>query len=545
MNDEVISAIHDSRSASKAWEVTRRSALQIGGLAGLAMLMTACTPGGAKTSPAATAAGKPRAGGSVVWAIDSDPASLAPFGMTNTSGQYPKNLIYESLVTWDSNLKVLPALATSWEVPDEKTYVFHLRKGVKFHGGSDFTADDVKYSFDSQKTPPPPGVTNLQYPKIAEVQVVDPYTVKFIMSQADGTVLGYCAWLAYSYICPKGMYEKLDPSHQADGTGPFKLDKYVPNDQVALVKNDAYWDKKLPYLDKVTLKVLTDMQAVVSGVTSGAVDGGFLNADSARILASNKNVTIVERPNVAFRELEWTVKPGKPWADVRVRQAINYAIDRDTIIKNVYAGKATYTSKIPPSYGDWAIPIKELQSNYEKYDLAKAKALMKEAGFESGFSVTAQALSSPNDYVKVAQVVAEQLKKINIDVTVQPLEIGVFGANNGTGNFEWQFTGRGMRGDPSGYFTDYDPATSTYKAWFAGGYKNDELTALISQGLGESDPAKRHAIYTKMQQIVLKEWGTVPLVAPAQFQAERTRVHDMPLSIDGTMRYLRQAWVSA
>lgn len=522
---------------------TRRGALQVGGLAGFAMLMTACAANGPAPTPGA-GGGAAKAGGSVVWAINSDPVSLAPFGMTNSSGVLPKNLIYESLINWDDTMGVHPALAESWEVPDEKTYIFHLRKGVKFHGGEDFTAEDVKYSFDSQQTPPPPGSVNLEYPKVAEIEVIDDYTVKFTMSQPDGTVLGYCAALRYSFITPKNMYDKLDPSNQANGTGPFKLEKFVPNDHVALVKNENYWDKGLPYLDAVTLKVLIEMQAVVSGITSGAVDGGFIDADTAKIFAGNKNVNILKKPAVAFRELEWTLKdPSKPWFDARVRQAINYAIDREKIITNVYAGEADYSSKIPPSYGDWAIPNAELKSNYEKFDVAKAKALMKEAGYEDGFAITAQTIAAV-EYPALAQVIAEQLKVINIDVTVQPLEIGIFAKNNSDGSFDWQITGRGMRGDPSGYFSDFDPVTSTYKAWFEGGWSNDEMTSLISQGLGEPDADKRHEIYLKMQEIALTEWPTVPLVAPMQFQAARARVQDMPVDIGSSMRYLRSAWVS-
>ena len=544
MNHEAITTFTSSGLIKDSAGFTRRAALQVGGLAGFALLMTACSSGATPAASPSVEAG-PKSGGSVIWAVSQDPASLAPFGMVNQSGMWVKNLVYESLVTWDENLKVIPALAESWEVPDEKTYIFHLRKGVKFHGGEDFTAADVKYSFESQKTPPPPGTATNFYPKIASVEIIDPYTVKFVMAQADGTVLGYCALLQYSYICPTGMYGKLNPSNQTNGTGPYKLDAYVPNDHVALSKNSNYWNSKLPYLDSVTLKVLAEMQTVVTGITSGAVDGGFVDADSAKIFAGNKNVVIQKKTTTAFRELEFTLHgKNEPWADVRVRQAINFAIDRQKIITNVYAGEAQLSSKIPPSYGDWGIPEAELKSNYEKFDVAKAKALMKAAGMEAGFSVTAQALNI-SDYVRIAEVVAEQLKAINIKVTVQPLEIGIFGKNNATGAFDWQFTGRGMRGDPSQYLSDFDPATSIYKSWFAGGYDNKELTALITKGLAETDTAKRHAIYLKAQQIVLTEWPLIPLVAPMQFQAVRSRVQGMAVDVGGSLRFLPQAWVSA
>jgi peptide/nickel transport system substrate-binding protein len=247
----------------------------------------------------------------------------------------------------------------------------------------------------------------------------------------------------------------------------------------------------------------------------------------------------------AFREIHFTIHgDGKPWDDVRVRQAINFATDRQKIIDNVYAGAASFSSKIPAHFGDWPIPEDELKSNYEKYDLAKAKQLMKDAGYENGFKVTLTALSNPQDYVLVAQVLKEQLKLINIDVTVQPQELGTFGTNDGKGNFEWDATGRGMRGDPSGYFADFDPAGSIDKAWFSGGYNNDTMTSLISQGLAETDPVKRKQIYTQLQQIVLTEWPTMPLVVITKFEAVGKHVNGMNVTADDTYRTLAEVWLS-
>lgn len=525
-------------------DLTRRALLGGAGLSAFALFMSGCAPGQQPT-PKAPVTGPPRRGGSLTWALEADPASLAPFGTPNQSGVQVKDLIYESLVTWDKDLNVQPALAEDWEVPDDKTYIFKLRKGVKFHNGDDFTAEDVKYSFDLQKSPPPPGTVTSFYPKVAEVEIVDDHTIKLNMSQPDGTVLGYCAWLTYSFIARKGLYDDLDPRNAANGTGPFKLDAYVPNDHVALTRHDQYWQEGRPYLDGITLKILPDIQARLANLISGQIDGCNLNADIARTLANNPNVVVQKRLNAAFREVQFTNKgKGEPWGDVRVRQAINLAIDRQKMINNIYAGEAQLTSKIPPSYGDWPIPQEELASTYEKHDLEKAKALMRDAGLEDGFKVTLEALSTPDDYVQIAQMMKEQLAEINIEVTVQPLEIGTFAKNNAEGNFQWQSTGRGMRGDPSGYFSDFDPAGSNYKAWFAGGYRNDELTELINKGIGETDEAKRKEIYTRMQEIVLTEWPTLPIVAIQRFQAQRSRVQGMYVAVEDSFRGLPEAWVS-
>jgi peptide/nickel transport system substrate-binding protein len=553
-----------------------RAASLAGGLMGTAWLLEACSPApsAAPTQPAAAtsapaapqptspaaattapvvanptqpaaAAGAPKQGGSLTWAMTSDPVTLAPFGISNTSSAEPKNLAYESLVRWDQDLKVQPALAESWETPDNKTYIFHLRQGVKFHSGKELDSADVVYSFNSQQTPPPPGNVTSFYPKIASVEPMDKYTVKLNMSQPDGTVLGYLAWNIYSFIVPAGLYDNSDPRNTADGTGPYKITEFVPNDHVTLARHTSYWRSGFPYLDGITFKVLADQQARVAALRSGAVDGTSISADVIPTLSNDQNLKVLKTVTAAFRELQMTIKgAGKPWESVPVRQAINAAIDRQAIIDNVYAGDASFTSKIPTSYGDWPIPEAELRSKWEKYDLDAAKKLMSDAGV-SGFDVTLQAIANPNDYVQIAEIVKAQLSKININVTVQPLEIGTFANNNSTGAFEWASTGRGMRGDPSGYMSDFDPTGSTYKAWFEGGWKNDEMTTLLNDALGNPDQTKRHDQYRRMQEIVLTEWPTIPTVDPTLYQVVRSRVQNMFVSIDGTEKGLAETWVTS
>jgi peptide/nickel transport system substrate-binding protein len=518
--------------------LSRRRFLQASGAGAAGLLFSG---GLAGIAQAAT----PKRGGSLTWGTLSDPATLAPFGVGNTSSVETKNLMYESLVTWDKDLTVVPALATSWSTPDRSTYVFKLRKGVKFHSGKPFSAEDVKYSFELQKTPPAPGTVTAFYPKIESIDIVDDYTIRFRMAQPDGSLIGYCAWLAYSYIAPKGLYDRVDPRNQVDGTGPFKLVSYTPNDSVVLARNTAYWGKTFPYLDKLTLKVLTDEQSRLAALTSGAIDGATFTPDAARSLNGNSGVNVLRGPTAAFKEIQFNLKDRtKPWANVLVRRAMNYAINRQEIIDKVYGGQGQYSSKIPPVYGKWPVPQADLHSKWQRYDLAQAKKLMKIAKYPNGFSVTLQTIANPNEYVQISQIVAAQLAKIGINVTVQPLEIGTFGQNNSTGNFDMCCTGRGMRGDPSGYFTDFDPQGSTYKAWFQGGYRNDKLTNLIYDGLAENNQAKRFAIYKQAQEIVLSQLPTLPLVDPVKYQAVRKRVNGMYVAQDDTERGLTQVSVS-
>ena len=133
--------------------------------------------------------------------------------------------MYDSLLEWDRDLLVQPALAESWEAPDETTWIFNLRQGVKFHNGDEVTAEDVVYSMEQQADPPEPGQTKAFYPAIESIEAVDKYTVKFNMSGPDPTVEGYLAWGRYSAIIPKDAYDKWNLVTEGIGTGPFKLDR--------------------------------------------------------------------------------------------------------------------------------------------------------------------------------------------------------------------------------------------------------------------------------------------------------------------------------
>lgn len=521
--------------------LTRRELiLGVGALAG-AGLAGAQLLGAARSVEGAAA---PKRGGRATWGMTADPTSVIPFGAVAGSNFEITSLVYESLLRWDRRLNIQPALAESWQIPDNKTYVFKLRRGVKFHSGKELDAADVKYSLELQKTPPPPGSITSFYPKIAGVTAVDKYTVRVAMTEPDATMLGYLAWGRYSAIIPKGLYDRADLRTHAEGTGPFRLEEYVPNDHTRLTRFKDYWRPGLPYLDEITMKVMQDEQARLAALRSGAVDGAQLSPDTVAGLAADPSLAILKGLTAVFREVEFTIKgSGKPWDNVKVRQAVSAAINRQEIIEKVYGGDAVYSSKIPPGYGPWPLSQDALKLKWERYDLPRAKALMGDAGLANGFSVTLQSIAHPVDYTQNAEVMKEQLKLININVTVQPLEIGTFARNNGQGDFEWQSTGRGMRGDPSGFIADFDPNSSIYKAWYQGGYNNKELTDLYFEGLHTTDRVRRLAIYRRLQEIVLTEWPALPIVNPMIYFVVRRRLHDMYVAYEATERGLLEAWV--
>jgi len=450
---------------------------------------------------------------------------------------------YDSLLAWDKDLKVIPALAESYEAPDDKTYIFKLRKGVKFHDGKVLDADDVVYSFTVFKDPPPPAVKQTQF-TFDRIEAMDASTVKMTLANPDPTIPGIMAWTRYTPIVAKGAFEKLNVSSQAIGTGPYKLVEFVPNDRVVLTRNPDFWRPGLPYLDDITLKVLPDEQSRLAALRSGTIDGGTFSSDTVQAVKNDKSLNVLSGLISAPRVIQFTIRAEKkPWNDVRVRQAVNMAVNRQDIIDKVYNGDAALTGPIPPGYGDWFISDADLKSKYYKQDVAGAKKLMADAGFAQGFPVTLQAISAPREYTQIAEIIREQVKAIGIDVTVQPLEIGTFAKNNGDGTYDWQSTGRGMRGDPSGFVNDFNKGTANYPKWFDGGYDNPEIDKLYNDALLTPDQTKRKAMYTRIQEIILTEVPNMYTVQNKKFQVVRTRVKNMYVSFTDFNTGLREAWV--
>jgi peptide/nickel transport system substrate-binding protein len=492
--------------------------------------------------------GTPAAGatcsGSITWALESDPANLIPFGGVSTSNMWGKEFMYDSLLEWDRELEIQPALAESYEVaPDATSYTFKLRQGVLFHKGQEMTANDVKYSFDTAPNPPPPGIEVAFLANIASVEVVDDYTVTITMSKPDPTLPGVIAWVRYTPIVPEGIFDQINVLSEGIGTGPYRLVEFVSNDRVVYTCNEDYWKPGVPCIRDVTLKVLPDEQSRVAALRSGEIDGATLSADVARTLENDETLQILEGLTSAPRVIQFNTIEDVPWRDVRVRQAINLAIDRQEIIDKVYGGRAQLTGAIPPGYGDWPLPEERLQELYTP-NVEQAMALMQEAGLESGFDVTLEAIAAPRDYTQIAEIVREQLRPLNINVTVEPLEIGTFAEHNGAGTFQWQSTGRGMRGDPSGYVVDFRTGTPLNLLWFGDGWSNEEIDRLYDEALATADVAERMADYQRIQEIIAEDVPNLYTVQPTKFQVATQRVEGMYVSYTDFNTGLRTACVT-
>jgi peptide/nickel transport system substrate-binding protein len=531
-------------------ELSRRDLLVKAGAVGVGAIAAGSVAGGARAATRRSfATPKVRYGGRIVWALEQDPVHVAPYGAILTANHWGKQAAYDSLVEWDKDLNLKPALATSWTIsPDQKSITFNLRKGVKFHNGKELDADDVKYSVEKMLNPPLPGsiTTVSQVPGFLGVDVVSKYVARLNLKTRDARVFGFLAWGRYSPIVPAGLYDQINVSRNAIGTGPYRMVGFNPNDRVEYLANQSFWKKGQPYMDAMTLKTLPDEQARIAALRAGAIDGATVSSDGANALRSDGNLVVLKGGTAAFRELQLTIKGDpKPWHDVRVRQAVNFAINRQAIIDTVYNGNGNYSGIVPPGYGPWPLTQAELKTKYQKFDLAKAKALMAAAGQSKGFSVKLSTFSTPLDFQQVASVIKSQLKAINIDVEIVAQEPGTFAANNGTGNFEWDLTARGMRGDVDGYLGEYNPSNTIYQRWYPL-YKNVKVWRAIGNGKITLDPAKRSPIYKQAQILLQNDLPQIGLVQVNKYQVVNKRVQGMYVAFDDFNTGLRNTvWLSS
>ncbi|HET9658913.1 MAG TPA: ABC transporter substrate-binding protein [Thermomicrobiales bacterium] len=524
---------------------SRRDALKASG----ALAAGAALGGGLTVRQlASVSAQSPEAGaapsGEVVWALDAPPPNLIPFGAVSGPAWNGREFFYDSLLMWDRDLNPIPGLAESWETDEEGSYIFHLRQGVKFHNGKEMTAADVKYSVEMAVAPPEPGVAIGILANIAGADVIDDYTVKINTATVDPTLLGNLAWGRYTAVVPENFYDDHNALSEAVGTGPMKLVEYVQDDVVIMEAFPDFWGEGIPCIQKLSLKTLTEEQTRVAALRSGEIDGGTFSADVVMTLEGDESLTIlqglVSTPNVIQFQ---TAEADVPWRDTRVRQAINKVVDRELIRQNVFGGKAEVTGAIPPGYGEYPLTPEKLAELYAN-DVDAAKQLMIDAGYEDGFEVELQAIAAPRSYTQNAEIVSEAVKQLNIDAKVVPLEIGTFADNNGKGLYQWQATGRGMRGDPSGYVIDFRQGTTQNVTWFGDGWNNEEFNELYDQALAELDQAARVPMYQRMQEIIAEDVAHLYLVQPYKFQAVNSRLTGMYVAFSDNNRGLREACVS-
>ena len=363
---------------------------------------------------------KPVHGGSLTIAQAVEPPGMDP--TTATSQAIPRVVysnILEGLVKIDRNGRIVPALAKEYRISkDGKEISFVLKKGVKFHDGKPFDAEDVKFTFERLMDPKTAAAHPEYYRDIDSVQVVDPYQVKIKMKNVNSMFLFSLA-RPDSVIVNKQVVDKLKSAPV--GTGPFKFMEWARGDQVTLAKFEDYHTKGIPYLEKVTFKFIGDPSAQIAGLKAGDIDAVAYDVSPENALILEKDVKFrVLNGYTTTKVILSTNHSRKPFSDVRVRRAMAHAIDRSALIKGAMSGYGvpigTHMDPGNPYYID-------LTSAYP-YDTQKAKQLLKEAGYADGFDAV---IKLPERYTyakRSGEIVADMLSQVGIKLKIEVIEWG-------------------------------------------------------------------------------------------------------------------------
>ena len=498
--------------------VSRRTLLKGAGALGVMGVAAACAPAAvpagasAGASPAAgSAAAAIKRGGAFILGEVADPISFDPHNRSNASATVLQRMVYECFTRQNARtLSVEPALATKWEFTTPTEIMWTLREGVVFHNGQPFTADDAKWNVDRAIDPKTANPFGSWYDAIAKNEVVSKYVLKMTLKRPDPLLPGKFAAMRVLGFAPAGS-DPVALASKPIGTGPYKMTEWVQNDHATFVRNTDYWLKGVPYLDTLSVKFAPTEDTRIAALRAGQMDFSIVTADGAKRLAGAQNLKLIKGPHGVFTVLKMHQR-FKPFTDVRVRRAMDLVVDKQEIIDKALAGSGTITGPIVYGWEDYGIAPDKLPY---KVDVDQAKKLMADAGYANGFEVTCASLpegNSTNFYPSIATA-AEQLKKINIKVNIQQLELAAWLDKNNKLDYDMLIGNRGLRGDPIDVLVPHYTKAGNDNPI---GYADPDVQTWLDQAAVEPDRVKRRDLYLKVQQKVLADVPWIFLWAPVE-----------------------------
>lgn len=432
--------------------------------------------------------------------LDDDPPQLDPHLSSAAVDRQTFQSLYNKLIDIDENLEFVPELATSWkESEDGLTYVFTLQEGVKFHDGTDFNAEAVKYNFDRMLDPDFASPRFSELNMVKEVNVLGDYEIEVVLSEPFAPFLSVLTDRAGMMVSPAAAEELgKDFANQPVGTGPYKFVDRQTQSHIKLERFEDYWGEA-PAIANVEIRPFPDANVRVTNLVSGDLD--LLNKvayKDIQALKDNPDITLLEKDALGFQGLHLNTQ-AEPFTNKAIRQAVNLAIDRQAISEVVFHnGAVPAVSPFAPE--SWAAPDFE-QPNA---DIEKAKALVAESGM-TDVSFTLKINAKPEEQ-QMAQMIQSMLKEVGITMDIEIVEFGTMLDQLDSGDFEAVRLGWSGRTDPDGntyrfFSTD---AANNYSS-----YTNPVMDDLLNKGRTTIDQAERAAIYEKVSEVL---WEDAPYV---------------------------------
>ena len=441
---------------------------------------------------------KPVPGGTLTIALAAEPSGLDP--TTNPSAAIKRVVHYnllEGLLKVDRNGRVVPALAKSYSVSkDGKEYTFVLHSGIKFHDGNPCTAEDVKFTFQRLLDPKTAAPYRMYYEAIESIQAVDPTTVKFKMKKVDSNFLFNIA-RGDAVIVSKQSVDRLKSAPV--GTGPFKFVEWKRGDSVIMAKNPDYYVKGLPYLEKVTFKFISDPSAQLAALRAGDIEviAYDLAPENAPALEKDARFKVLKGHTTTDVIMAMN-HSRKPFNDPKVRQAITLAIDREAVIQGAVAGYGTPIG----SHMDPTNPYYVDLSRLYPYNPEKARQLLAEAGYPTGFGAVLK-LPEPYAYARRSgEVIADQLSKVGIKLVIEVIPMGQW-VDRVFKNADYDLT-------VMGHAEPFDIEIYSRPNYYFR-YGNPKFLELIKKAEGEMNEQARKKIYEQAQRMLADDFVNVYL----------------------------------
>lgn len=450
------------------------------------------------------------------YGLNSEVSALDPHVYVGSAAKDVNLALYNGLVTFDQSGKIVPDLAESWTVENERAYVFKLRKNVKYHGGQSFSAKDVEFSF-KRILDPATGATLRSNLLGLSVTVVDESTVRLEKPEVDASLLSVIAMPEAAIISSEWMRQNPNVKLEANGTGPFKLQAHEPRVRIEVVKNDSYFNPSVPYLKRIIFKSIPNSDARVNALRTKSVDMiEFVPWKDIGGLKAQPDLEVSTAVG-SFMNIWYNVAQ-KPFDNPLVRQAIGFAIDREVLAKIAFFGFAKPLNG-PPTEGASTYFNPEL-ANYFKYDLAHAKRLLERAGYPKGFEFELICWSGLDIFPATAQLVQASLQQIGVNAKIKLVEFANMIDAKNRGQYQAMVYGVSVKLPDPDTYSYYFGADSTYWAKSAG-FNDPEVEALLQKGRASLSVEDRKPIYQSLQKRILELSPWTFLVWRDQAQAYR------------------------
>lgn len=486
--------------ATTAQHRSRRTRFLLGAAAlTVTALLTACAGGGSSSGGSGSGdSGTIQQGGDLRAALTGEPDVLDPATSAIYTGAEVYENIFSKLVDFDADGEIVGDLATDWEQTDDTTWTFTLVDNATFQNGEKFTSADVVYTFDRILDPETASAYAGLYAAIDTVEAPDDTTVVFNLKTPFGAFLTNLA--TNGQIVNQKAIESSDPAREPVGTGPFTFVEWVQGDHITVKKNEDYFKDGKPYLDTITFRFLPVDQSRIDALSAGELDWvDAVPLNQVGDLADDPRFTYVTSDTAGIPDFLAMNTTAAPFDDVRVRQAVALALDRQEITDVAYSGTGENGLEEVPTGSSW---YDETGLFATEPDIDQAKQLLADAGYADGLKVTYLGLPQYPELLKTGQVVREQLKEIGIDMEIEQVDVSVWFDQYSSGDYQITSAYQERTIDPDNFYSLVTKSGGPINTTF---YSNPEADALIDQAAATADEAERKDLYQQIRGIVTND----------------------------------------